>query len=234
MTSSPSPEIRAVFNQLAERIYGGESGQDVLDDAVHLTARLLPGADHVCISTLQPDRTLLTRAATDEIALHMDALETEAQEGPCLDAIEADAVQRDPDIARDTPWPRLQRLVLGRTPVRGMLGYRLLTDTGQQSALDIFSDRPGVLTAQVADQGALVASFVSVALTAAERRATADDLRQGLDDDREVGKALGLLMATHRIPEQRAMALLEEVSRTTGDRLAVVARDLTARHGRQN
>jgi 16S rRNA C1402 (ribose-2'-O) methylase RsmI len=41
-------------------------------------------------------------------------------------------------------------------------------------------------------------------------------------------------MATHRIPEQRAMALLEEVSRTTGDRLAVVARDLTARHGRQD
>ncbi|NNM45122.1 ANTAR domain-containing protein [Knoellia koreensis] len=234
MTSSPTPLIRTVFSELADRIYGGDSTQDVLDDAVHLTARLLPGADHVCISTLMPDRSLLTRAATDEVALHMDALETEAQEGPCLDAIEADAVQRDPDIARNTPWPRLQRLVLGRTPVRGMLGYRLLTDTGQQSALDIFSDRPGVLTTDVADQGALIASFVSVALTAAGRRDTADDLRRGLDDDREVGKAVGLLMASHRIPEERAMALLEEVSRTTGERLAVVARDLTERHGRQS
>jgi 16S rRNA C1402 (ribose-2'-O) methylase RsmI len=40
-------------------------------------------------------------------------------------------------------------------------------------------------------------------------------------------------MASHRIPEERAMALLEEVARTTGDRLVVVAKDLTERHGRQ-
>jgi hypothetical protein len=214
---------------MADQLYRGRTTEEVLADIVRLAAELLPHADHVTISSVNEDRSLTTRAATDELAWQIDRLETEAREGPCVDTVEKDAVQRDPDIAADTPWPRLRDLVLERTPVRGMLGFRLLTGSGRQAALNVFSDTPGVLTEEVADLGAVLAGFASVALTAVEHREGAEELRQRLAEDREIGKAVGLLMAAHGMPEEKATALLEEVARSTGS-LLDAARNLNEWH----
>jgi hypothetical protein len=217
MPLSLPPETTRAFRSIAERVYRGDESEAVLGDIVALVARVVPGADHVSLSTLQPDDTLVTRAATDDVAHHMDRLESLAKEGPCLDSIEQDSVQRAPDIARDTPWPRLSELVLAETSVRGMLGYQLLT--GGRSALNLFSDEVGVFTDAVADEGALLAGFASVALTAVERREDADALRNRLGEDRELGKAVGLIMAAHRVPEHEAVRRLASASHIANERL---------------
>ena len=103
----------------------------------------MPGADHACISVLEKDQQLRTRAANDDIARLMDRLESEAREGPCLDSIVEDSVQRDEDIASSSTWPALAQLTLSRTPIRGMLGFRLQQGAGGRSALNIFSDTLG-------------------------------------------------------------------------------------------
>ncbi|GAB3437264.1 GAF and ANTAR domain-containing protein [Phycicoccus ginsengisoli] len=217
MSLSFHPETTRALRAVAERVYRGDGPQDVLGDIVELVARVVPGADHVSLSSLQPDDTLLTRAANDDVARHLDLLESRAKEGPCLDSIEEDSVQRAPDIAHDSPWPRLTELVLAETPVRGMLGYQLLTPG--RSALNLFSDTAGVLTEDVADEAALLAGFAAVALTALERREDAQALRHRLGEDRERGKAVGLIMATHRVAEHEAVRRLESASHLANERL---------------
>ena len=219
MSLSFPPDATRAFRAVAERVYRGDDSTAVLDEIVALVAATVPGADHVSLASLQPDESLVTRAANDDVARLMDRLETQAGEGPCLDSIEQDSVQRDPDIATHSTWPRLAELVLDRTPVRGMLGYQLLTEGRSRSALNLFSDEVDVFTETVADEGALLAGFASVALTAVERRENADALRDRLSEERELGRAVGLIMAAHRVSEHEAVRRLASASHEATGRL---------------
>ena len=229
MASIP-PETREAFAALAGLVYEGTS--DVAEAVCRTAVAVIPGADHVSISVLEAPLRLRTVAASDDLARQMDQLENEAQEGPCLDSITEDSFQRDADIATHSQWPRLAELTLERTPVRGMIGYQLLPDGGEPSALNVFSDTVDALTDESADIGALLAAFAAVALTAAFRRTTAENLRQGLQSNREIGKAVGLLMAAHSISDEDAFALLRNASSRTNTKLARVAEQVTRGHRR--
>lgn len=220
MSLSFPPEATRAFRAVAERVYRGDDPTAVLDAIVELVTSTVPGADHVSLASLRPDESLVTRAANDDVARLMDRLETEAGEGPCLDSIEQDSVQRDPDIATHSTWPRLAGLVLDRTPVRGMLGYQLLGGARSRSALNLFSDEADVFTEAVADEAALLAGFASVALTAVEGRETADALRDRLGEERELGRAVGLVMAAHRVTEAEALRRLASASHGATGRLS--------------
>lgn len=213
---------------LADLVYRG--GTEVSEAICRTAVQVVPGVDHASISTLGADRRLVTIASSDDVGSLMDQLENEAGEGPCLDSIVEDSFQRDEDIATHSTWPALAELTLARTSVRGMIGYRLLPDDGQPSALNLFSDTAGALTDEAADTGALLAAFASVSLTAAARQKTADDLRRGLESNREIGKAVGLLMAAHSIDADQAFALLRAASNRTNTRLAEVAATITRGH----
>jgi hypothetical protein len=233
MTETIPPEATEAFASLAALVYAGTDAQEVLDAICRRALEIIPGADHASISTLRPDRSLRSRAASDEVARLMDDLETEAGEGPCLDSILEDSMQRDADITRDSTWPRLAELTLARTPVRGMIGYRLGQGTDARSAFNVFSDTPGALTQQSADSGAVLAAFTSVALAAAEQKASAENLRKGLASNREIGKAIGLIMAAHSVSDEEAFEILRSASTRTNTRLADVADKVNSSHRHQ-
>lgn len=231
---SPSIPLEATeaFASLAELVYSGADHQEVLDTICRRAVDIIPGADHVSIATLGKDQALISRAASDDVASLMDRLETEAGEGPCLDSIVEESFQRDDDITSFSTWPALAELTIGRTPVRGMIGYRLQHGTDGRSALNVFSDTPGALTSESADIGAVLAAFTSVALTAAERQADVENLRRGLDSNREIGKAVGLIMAAHDVDADQAFDILRSASSRTNTKLAAIAEKITGSHGR--
>jgi hypothetical protein len=224
------PEATQAFASLAELVYAGTDAQEVLDAICQQALDIIPGADHTSISTLAPDRSLRSRAASDDVALLMDTLETEAGEGPCLDSILEDSVQVDADITHGSTWPALARLTIERTPVRGMIGFRLQQGHEARSAFNVFSDTAGALTQQSADIGAVLAAFTSVALTAAEEKASAENLRKGLASNREIGKAMGLLMAAHGVSDDEAFEILRSASTRTNTKLAEVAGKVNRSH----
>ncbi|KQU70491.1 ANTAR domain-containing protein [Phycicoccus sp. Root101] len=232
MSPSIPSEASEAFASLAELVYSGADHQEVLDTICLRAADVIPGADHISIATLGADRTLISRASNDDVAALMDRLETEAGEGPCLDSILEDSFQRDDDITSSSTWPALAELTIARTPVRGMIGYRLQQGENGRSALNVFSDTPGALTSESADIGAVLAAFTSVALTAADRQSDVENLRRGLDSNREIGKAVGLIMAAHDVDAEQAFAILRSASSRTNTKLAAIAEKITSSHGR--
>lgn len=54
-------------------------------------------------------------------------------------------------------------------------------------------------------------------------RQQAKDLGAGLASNREIGKAVGLLMAAHRVTEQEAFGILDRTSQDLNLKLADVA-----------
>lgn len=217
------PTITDVFRQLSALIYAGADSGSIHQALVDAAQQLVEGCDRASLLVRTRDR-FVTAASTDDVARRIDQIELEVGEGPCVDAIVDEAYQHDADLTNGkTPWPRFAERIVAETPVRSAIGYRLLLDGDKVGALNLFSDTPGGLTSRAADVGAVIASFASVALMAIRAREEAATLRQGLHSNREIGKAVGLLMAAHHVSGQEAFELLRRTSQDLNMKLTHVA-----------
>lgn len=229
-TSLPLDAAATAFAALADLVYGGEAFEDIYQAICDAAVAAVPGCDHACVTTMRAGERTKCEASTDPIARLVDDLEWETGEGPCLDAILSQRFELDPDITENAAWPRLAERVLAETPVRGMIGYRIMVGERKLGALNLLSDTPGALTRESATVGAMVAAFASVALAAASEKQSVTGLREALASNREIGKAVGLLMATHGITDDEAFDMLRQVSSQLNVRLAVVAQRLVEAH----
>jgi AmiR/NasT family two-component response regulator len=83
------------------------------------------------------------------------------------------------------------------------------------------------------DQAAVLAAFTSVALAAVSGQQSADTLKAGLVSNREVGKAIGLLMAFHKINDEQAFDILRKASQDMNVKLSVIAREVVDHHNKR-
>jgi hypothetical protein len=217
------------FRQLSEIVYDTDDFSNVYDAIVSATPDLVEGCDHASLM-LRWDGQFVTAASSDEVAATVDRFERELGEGPCLDAISEDSVYLDSDLSDGSPWPRLHTRVLAETPVRGMAGFRLRAGEGRTGALNLFSDTAGGLTDRTIEQGIVLAAFATAALVASSERRSASTLRAGLASNREIGKAVGLLMAYHGISDEEAFAMLRRSSQHLNVKLAEVAQRVVDEH----
>lgn len=232
ITPEAAADPAAVFRGLAALVYEGDDFDEMYQAVCDAALVLVDGCHHASIM-LERGGRLRTAAASDDIARHIDALEREIGEGPCVDAIHEEAAQLDADLTSDCTWPGLGARILSETPVRGMAGFRLLVDNRKVGALNLFSDEADALTEASVDQAALLAAFASVALIAASRHEQAQTLREGLDSNRQIGKAIGLMMAFHKVTDDEAFDLLRKASQDMNLKLSDVAGQVVHHHNQR-
>jgi AmiR/NasT family two-component response regulator len=73
-------------------------------------------------------------------------------------------------------------------------------------------------------------AFAAVVLLAMYERDEARNLRLALNSNREIGKAVGLLMALHKVDDDAALELLRKTSQDLNIKLADVAREVVDYH----
>lgn len=219
-----------VFAALAEIIYQGSDANEMYA-AICIAATLtVRGCDHASLLVRDNDR-YVTVGASDQLARHIDELERRAGDGPCIDAIEEETPQIDPDLTTPSLWPKLASVLVAETPVRGAMGFRLLVDKRKGAALNLFSDTPNMFDAESAGRAAVLAAFASVAINAVAKGEDAASLRRGLLSNREIGKAVGMLMLLHEMTEDEAFDLLRRHSQALNIKLAEVARAVIDNRG---
>lgn len=218
-----------VFTSLADLVYNADDYFAMYDAICAAAVRLVDGCDHASMMIRRGER-LITAAATDDVARRIDQLERDLGEGPCLDAIQTETAQLDGDLSTASDWPRLRAIVLEQTPVRGMAGFRMLIDDRKVGSLNLFSDRAGALIGASMDQASVLASFASVALIAASHDEAASSLRAGLSSNREIGKAVGLMMAFHKVSDEAAFAILRKASQDMNVKISDIAKQIVDHH----
>lgn len=234
MSSPFPPELLTTFSAMAEVVYAGESFDSVYDALCHAAVELVDGCDHASLM-IRKRGQVSTAAASDEIARQVDELEREHAEGPCLDALDDSEPSQHicADLTSGSQWPELAREIQDRTPVRGMAGFRIRQDGTKVGALNVFSDTPGALSGHSLDQASMLTAFASVAMAALERGEEATTLRRGLESNREIGKAIGLMMAFHKISDVDAFGLLRKASQDMNIKVAEVARQVVEHHNKR-
>lgn len=225
------PELLTTFRSMAEVVYSGESYESVHDALCRSAVSFIDGCDHASLMLRRNGRNT-TAAASDEVARRIDQLENALGQGPCLDAMDDSEPDQHicSDLTTGSSWPELAARILEETDVKGMAGFRIRQDGQKVGALNVFSDTAGALTDHSLDQAIMLAAFASVALAALERGEEASTLRRGLESNREIGKAIGLLMAMHGIGDDQAFQMLSTVSQEMNVKLAEVASQVIAHH----
>lgn len=221
-------DLGPAFLALAEAFRMDRSSAEVYQSIVDSATKLISGCDHASISTIDRGR-FTTVAASDDVARKVDDLERECGEGPCLDAIEEASFQYDADLTVAPTWPALATRCLAETPVRSALAFRLVTGGRKAGALDIFSDRRGGLDERSIEEASLLAAFAVVALAGALERNRADNLALALDTNRQIGKAIGLLMAAHKISDEQAFNVLKRTSQDLNRKMHDIAVEFVAK-----
>jgi hypothetical protein len=234
-TDGPPPggdkaDPATVFAALAEIIYQGSDANEMYA-AICIAATLtVRGCDHASLLVREADR-YVTVGASDKLAREIDELERRASDGPCIDAIEEETPQIDPDLTTPSVWPTLAKILVEETPVRGAMGFRLMVDKRKGAALNLFSDTPNMFDSESAGRAAVLAAFASVAINAVAKGEDAASLRRGLLSNREIGKAVGMLMLLHEMTEEQAFDLLRRHSQALNIKLADVAREVIEKRG---
>jgi hypothetical protein len=230
MPGGEKADPATVFAALAEIIYQGSDVKEMYAAICVAATLTVRGCDHASLLLLDGDR-YVTVGASDALARKIDQMELDAGDGPCVDAIEEETPQIDTDLTTPSHWPKLAARLLAETPVRGAMGFRLLVNKRKGAALNLFSDAPNSFDEESAGTAAVLASFASVAINAVAKGEDAASLRRGLLSNREIGKAVGMLMLLHGLTEDEAFDLLRRHSQAMNIKLADVAREVIDRRG---
>lgn len=214
------------FGQLAVSLANGVDEPFTQQRLVEFAVRGIPGADHASMTVVEGNRAPRTTAQSDELPYQWDQLQYQYGEGPCLDVIATNNVEQSADLRTENRWPLFARAIVEQTPARSMLSFRLFLTEQNRAALNLYATRPAAFTDQSTATGSMFAAYASMALIAAARHDTANHLTRALETNREIGVAMGILMAGGKLTSQQAFDQLRTASQNFNRKLRDIAADV--------
>jgi hypothetical protein len=218
--------LAALFSELQPRVARPEAANTVFEVLVNRGADLVAGCEAAAI-TRGRNGKFETIAASSELPLKVDSIQYDLGYGPCIDAIRNDTVYHSPDLANEQRWPRFGERVTREAGVQSMVSYRMFLEGDDQIAgLNFYSTKPDAFSEHDRTVGLLLSTHGALAVAAVSRGETAAHMTAALKSNREIGVAMGVLMATHKLTRDQAFDLLRIASQHTHRKLADIAVDV--------
>jgi hypothetical protein len=220
-------EISAALSEAARSVGKSTSVEETLETIVHVAQQSLPGFEHVGISSIDRRGRVETRAQTGDLVRQLDELQYELREGPCVDTLRTAALVEAPHIRHDQRWPRYVPAAV-QLGLKSQFAVKLyLDEEGTLGGLNIYSTSSEDIDAEVPVIAELFATQAALALGKV-RELT--HLNAALESREVIGKALGLIMATHQVDEKGAFAYLARLSSTSNVKMRDLAAGLLEQH----
>lgn len=224
MPESSLEELGRYFGALAALLRGEEGIDPPEPDRVLKAAHgAVSTAEHAGLTLLRDKRRPHTLAASSDVVLAVDLLQYELGEGPCLEAADRDDVVRTDDLAEERRWGTFGPVCVERTGIRSMMCVRLSLSRQDRAAMNLYAASPGAFTARDETVAALFAPFVAMALQGDIETERADQLTQALHSSRQIGTAIGIVMARELVTEEEAFQRLVHASQHLNVKLRDVA-----------
>jgi transcriptional regulator with GAF, ATPase, and Fis domain len=196
--------------------------QRIVESAVKLIG--CPWAE---VSHLRDGKRLVLDAGTDPEVLGTltDIVERTGQ-GVALQAHLDRKACHSADLAQETRWREYVAEVLAKTPIRSIVAYFLELDDQDLGVLTLYAPTGGFFTDEICQLASIYADHAAIALAFATEHSRAGNLQTALQSNREIGIALGILMAKYGMTERDAFDLLRTVSQHTQLKLRDIASEL--------
>ena len=230
LEANPTTRLALAFATIAEHLYAADSYDGVLLRIAQTAVSTVAGCQMASV-TLAEQGAYQTAATTDSVASAVDQAQYDAQEGPCLDAVDAAFVYAQ--AFPDTRWPTLasRPAELG---AQSAASYRLaaaslssVASAGTGGSLNAYGIEPDAFSDEAQEIGLILAAHASTAAGAVRERGALQDLAENLNMallSRDViGQAKGILMERLKVSPEDAFDMLRRSSNRLNQKLHAVA-----------
>jgi hypothetical protein len=200
------------FDELSELLMSAQTGPPDADRVVRFAARAVPHTQHSALTLVRGARRPVTVAATGQLARKVDRIQYQTGQGPCLEAVAGHDVTRAADLRTDTQWPEFARRCVAETSIRSMFSLRLFLSRDDRAALNFYAQRPAAFDDLDVAVGAMFAPFAALAAQNGIQARQIENLETALATSRQIGVAIGILMARQLVTYEEAFAQLVDAS----------------------
>ena len=229
MTNLPEHEL---LIELQDLIIGTGSVADFLGGLATLAAGALSrsaGATLECGVTLKHARKTRTVGGSTERAIHLDHIEQQVGDGPCLQALRTGTPVLLADVSTDPRWPAFQERLI-EEGIQSVLGVPLELGENATAVLNFFAPATGIFTEAAISEATSFAdvarSAVHLAVRVGTAESAADDLSAAMVSRTAINLACGIIMAQNRCTQSEAMSILVKVSSHGNQTLRDVADEI--------
>ena len=210
------------LSELAQDLHHADDPDDVLREVVQAAMDLVPGAEAGSVTALVDRKRVVHTAESGTLPARVDAVMSESDEGPCLDALLQHRIIRVDDMRRELRWPRFapRAAALGAL---SMLAFPMFVKDDSLSALNLYAHEADAFNDESEHVGRMLAAHAAVAYSGAQRE---ENLLAAIETRDLIGQAVGLLMERYTISSNRSFDTLVRFSRQTNRKLRDVAAEL--------
>ena len=210
------------FQELS-RVLSAGSGAPDPDRLVAFAASAVPHGEGCGLTLTRGSGRPATVASSGPVAVQVDKIQYESGEGPCLEAAEGHDLVRVGDLGTDQQWPEFARRCVAETGIHNIFSVRLALPGGDRAALNFYAHRPDSLDDLDVGTGALLGPFAALAVRTAMQQRQLGQLETALNSSRQIGTAVGILMARRLVTAEKAFDLLVGASQHLNRKLRDVA-----------
>jgi GAF domain-containing protein len=208
-----SDAIVSTLQELAEVLQSQRTLGAALAGIAEAATVSVPGCDAASIAISLAGRPS-TAAITGRVALELDLVQYDLDDGPCLTSFRTMRTLRIDLIDQDAEFPHFA-VAAQKRGIRAVLSVPATWGPEVVGTLNIYS-RTGpfdeTATAIAAVLGAQVAIAISRSPEFAAARAVVEEAQRNADDDADINLASGLLMVDQACTTEQAQGLLREAA----------------------
>ncbi len=223
-------EVRQALHELGDLRYAAGNLDDALRRIVSATHELF-NVDGAGLMLIDPDQLLRNVADSDRRVDHLEELQIEHGEGPCIDAFDEKELVHAADLTAEARWPKFSPAAVERG-LRAVLASPIPYNQTAIGVVVVFSAKVRPWSPE--GELALVAFTDLAALTIAntmqseQRGELAQQLQRALDARVLIEQAKGALVARDGITAKEAFEQMRRRARAERRRVAEVAEEVMA------
>jgi GAF domain-containing protein len=213
------------------RLRFGEMGvEDAIREIVHTTHAMFD-VDGAGLMLADADQHLRGVAASDDRFAHLEELQIQHQEGPCIEAFDVKELISAEDLADDRRWPRFSQAAVARK-VRAVLASPLPYNQDAVGVVAVLSEqrRPWSAEGELALLAFtdLAALLIASMIQGEQQSEMTMQLQGALNSRQVIEQAKGVLIGQQGIPARAAYEQLRARARAERRKLAAVCAEIVA------
>lgn len=217
-------DVRQALGELGRLRFGEMRVEDGIREIVRTTHTMFD-VDGAGLMLADSDQHLRSVAASDDRFAHLEELQIQHQQGPCIAAFEEKVLIGAEDLERDSRWPRFSEAAVTRN-VRAVLASPLPYNQHAVGVVAVLSEqrRPWSAEGELALLAFtdLAALLIASMMQGEEQSELATQLQGALDSRKVIEQAKGVLMGQEGVSARTAYERLRAQARAERRKLAAV------------